>query len=82
MRNSCDLILSVCEAPHPPIWSFSIVKGNLKPLFPTNIVPGREQRIHKMLPSKDRGIKRSKTYQGIADAMAEQWGRLPEGDKS
>ena len=43
-------------------------------LKPTNIVPGRESRIHKMPPSKDRGKLRSKTYQGIADAMAEQWG--------
>ncbi|KKK76077.1 hypothetical protein LCGC14_2867310 [marine sediment metagenome] len=43
-------------------------------LKPTNIVTGRENRIHKMAPSKDRGHLRSITYQGIADAMAEQWG--------
>jgi hypothetical protein len=43
-------------------------------LEPTNIVDGRESRIHKMPPSKDRWKLRSKTYQGIADAMAEQWG--------
>jgi hypothetical protein len=49
---------------------------NLPPLKPTNIVGGRESRIHKMPPSKDRGILRSETYQGIADAMAEQWGML------
>lgn len=40
----------------------------------TNIVDGREGRIHKMPPSKDRGKLRSITYQGIADAMANQWG--------
>ena len=40
----------------------------------TDIVEGRESRIHKMPPSKDRGKLRSITYQGIADAMAEQWG--------
>lgn len=45
-------------------------------LQPTDIVPGREARIHKMPPSKDRGKLRSITYQGIADAMAEQWGPL------
>ncbi|RPJ55924.1 MAG: DNA cytosine methyltransferase [Dehalococcoidia bacterium] len=39
----------------------------------TNIVSGREQRIWKMPPSKDRAKLRSKTYQGIAKAMAEQW---------
>lgn len=46
---------------------------NLLLLRPTNIVPGREQRIFKMPPSKDRSRLRSITYQGIADAMAEQW---------
>jgi hypothetical protein len=49
------------------------LKG-LPKLEPTNIVDGREQRIHKLPPSKDRGKLRSITYQGIADAMAEQWG--------
>lgn len=47
---------------------------NLPKLKPSNIVEGREQRIHKMPPSKDRAKLRSKTFQGIADAMAEQWG--------
>mgnify|MGYP001564765902 CR=1 FL=1 len=47
---------------------------NLPKLQPTNIVEGPyEQRIWKMGPSKDRGLLRSITYQGIADAMAEQW---------
>lgn len=45
----------------------------LPKLEPTNIVKGREQRIWKMAPSKDRSMLRSITYQGIADAMAEQW---------
>lgn len=49
------------------------LKG-LPKLNPTNIVDGREQRIHRMPPSKDRWKIRSKTYQGIADAMADQWG--------
>lgn len=48
------------------------LKG-LPALKPTNIVKGREARIHKMPPSKNRGKLRSVTYQGIADAMAEQW---------
>lgn len=47
---------------------------NLPKLVPTNIVEGREQRVHKMPPSPDRWKERSRTYQGIADAMAEQWG--------
>lgn len=43
-------------------------------LQPTKIEAGREQRIYKMPPSKDRSKLRSITYQGIADAMATQWG--------
>ena len=49
------------------------LKG-LPKLKHTNIVTGREQRLHRLPPSKDRAKIRSKTYQGIAKAMAEQWG--------
>ena len=40
----------------------------------TNIVSGREQRVWKMPPSSERAKARSKTFPGIALAMAEQWG--------
>lgn len=43
-------------------------------LQPTNIVEGREARIHRMPPSPDRWKERSKTFSGIADAMTSQWG--------
>ena len=46
---------------------------NLPLLEYTNIVDGRDQNIWKMPPSKDRGKLRSKTFLGIAKAMAEQW---------
>ena len=49
------------------------LKG-LPKLIPTDIVEGRENRIHKMAPSPDRWKKRSETYDGIANAMANQWG--------
>jgi hypothetical protein len=49
---------------------------NLPKLLPEKIVDGREQRIHRLPPSPDRWKIRSKTYQGIADAMANQWGCL------
>ena len=49
------------------------LKG-LPKLKPTNIVEGREQRVWKLPPSKDRWKLRSTTFQGIADAMANQWG--------
>lgn len=46
---------------------------NLPNLVSTNVVDGREARVHKMPPSDTRWKERSRTYQGIADAMAEQW---------
>lgn len=49
------------------------LKG-LPPLTPTDIVPGRSNRIHMMPDTKDRWKKRSLTYSGIAAAMASQWG--------
>jgi hypothetical protein len=52
------------------------------PLIPTNDVKdvmlalpiAKRNRIHYCPPSKDRWKIRSKTYQGVADAMAAQWG--------
>lgn len=46
---------------------------NLPHLVPTNVVAGREERVHRMAPGPDRWKERSRTFQGIADAMAEQW---------
>jgi hypothetical protein len=42
-------------------------------LQPTQVVEGREQRVWRMPPSPERAKLRSKTYPGIARAMAEQW---------
>lgn len=47
---------------------------NLPKLIPTDIVEGREAKVHKMPPGPDRWKNRSRTYQGIAKAMSEQWG--------
>ena len=49
------------------------LKG-LPKLRPTNVVEGREARIHRMPPGPERGKERSRTYPGIAAAMADQWG--------
>ena len=46
---------------------------NLPKLVPTNIVDGREARVHRLPPSADRWKLRSTTYRGIAAAMADQW---------
>lgn len=47
---------------------------NLPLLQPSNIVDGREARVHKMPPGPERWKLRSMTYPGVAKAMAEQWG--------
>lgn len=46
---------------------------NLPRLVPTNIVSGREARVHRLPPSAERWKLRSETYAGIAQAMAQQW---------
>lgn len=53
------------------------LKG-LPRLTPTQIVEGREARVHRMPPSAERWKERSRTFAGIADAMAQQWGRSDE----
>lgn len=51
------------------------LKG-LPKLTPTNIVEGREGKVWKMPPSETRWKERSRTFYGIAKAMAEQWGKI------
>ena len=48
---------------------------NLPPLMPTAVVEGRKGRVWREPPGPDRWKNRSRTYQGIANAMADQWGR-------
>lgn len=67
---------------HPETKATCLWLKGLPPLIPTNDVreqmaaldPGERNRIHHMPPGPERGKLRSKTYQGIARAMAEQWG--------
>lgn len=86
IENPVGIMSSVWRKPdqivHP--WQFGHgetkatclwIKG-LPPLTPTDVVSGREQRVWKMPPSKERHIMRSKTFPGIAKAMAHQWGPL------
>jgi len=47
---------------------------NLPKLTPTRVVDGREARVHKMPPGPNRWKERSRTFTGIANAMAEHWG--------
>lgn len=71
-----DQIIQPWQYGHGETKSTCLWLKNLPLLQPTNIVSGREQRIHKMPPGPDRWKERSRTFKGIALAMAEQWGSL------
>ena len=62
---------------HPETKRLGLWLKNLTPLEPTNIVDGREARVHRMsgtLPAEVRRRERSRFYPGVAAAMAVQWG--------
>ena len=84
LENPISIISSQIRKPdqiiHP--WQFGhgetkatcLWLQGLPPLLPTEIVDGREARVHRLPPTADRWKLRSTTYRGIAEAMAEQWG--------
>lgn len=86
LENPISIISSHIRKPDQIIqpWQFGHgeTKGtclwlkNLPVLTPTNVVAGRTARIHKMPPGPNRWKERSRTFQGITDAMASQWGTL------
>lgn len=59
---------------HPETKATCLWLRGLPPLVPTDIVPGRRPRVHHASPGPDRWKERSRTLQGIAAAMAAQWG--------
>jgi hypothetical protein len=69
-----DQILQPWQFGHGETKATCLWLEELPPLMATNIVTGREQRLHRLPPSKDRAKLRSTTFQGVAAAMAEQWG--------
>jgi hypothetical protein len=71
-----DQIIQPWQFGHGETKSTCLWLKGLPLLEPTNIVDGREQRVWKMPPSLDRSRLRSKTYPGIAQAMAVQWGEI------
>jgi hypothetical protein len=70
-----DQVIQPWQFGHPESKATCLWLEGLPPLEPTNVVDGREQRLHRLPPSPERWKLRSTTYQGIAEAMAEQWGR-------
>lgn len=86
LENPVSVIFQHLDAPVQYIqpWQFGhgetkrtgFALHNLPELQPTDVVSGREQRIWKMPPSADRKAKRSETFLGVADAIADQWCRV------
>ena len=74
-----DQIIQPWQFGHGEVKTTCLWLKGLPPLIPTDIVEGREQKCWKMPPGPDRAKMRSKTYPGIARAMAEQWGKVLEG---
>lgn len=69
-----DQIIHPWQHGHGEVKATCLWLKNLPLLVPSCIVEGREQRVWKMPPSPDRWKERSRTYEGIAKAMSEQWG--------
>ena len=69
-----DQIIQPWQFGHGETKATCLWLNGLQLLKPTNIVDGREQRVWKMPPGPNRAKERARTFQGIADAMAEQWG--------
>jgi hypothetical protein len=72
-----DQIIQPWQFGHGEIKATCLWLKGLPKLVPTNIVSGREAKVHRMAPGPNRARDRSKTYPGIADAMADQWGTAP-----
>ena len=84
LENPVSIISSRIRKPDQTIQPWQFGHGEIKrtclwlkglPLLkPTHVVEGRTARVHRAAPSPTRWKDRSRTYQGIADAMASQWG--------
>lgn len=78
--RSADQIIQPWMFGHGETKATCLWLKNLPDLVPTKIMPSRTkyrvQRLHRLPPSPDRWKERSRTYEGIAQAMAEQWGTV------
>lgn len=78
IRNYCEFAQSVqpWQFGHGEVKRTCFWLKNLPPLEPTEIVDGREPRVHHMSPGPERWKERSRFFKGIANAMADQWGGI------
>ena len=69
-----DQIIQPWQFGHGETKAICLWLKGLPKLTPTDVVPGREARVHKTPPGPERWKNRSRFYTGVASAMAEQWG--------
>lgn len=72
--RSPDQIIQPWEHGHGEVKATCLWLHNLPKLKPSNCVDGREAKIHLMAPGPDRWKERSRTFEGVAKAMGQQWG--------
>ena len=92
LENPISIISSKIRKPDQIIQPWQFGHGETKatclwlkglPLLkPTKIVSGRDGRVWKMPPSENRWKERSRTFQGVADAMADQYGLNPKSPEA
>jgi hypothetical protein len=75
-----DQIIQPWQFGHGETKATCLWLNNLPLLTSTNVVEGRENRVHRMPPGPNRWKERSRTYSGVAQAMADQWGQHIEAE--
>lgn len=86
LENPVSIISTRIRKPDQTIQPWQFGHGEVKrtclwlkglPLLkPTDVVVGREAKVHKMPPGPNRWKERSRTYTGVAEAMATQWSNI------
>lgn len=71
-----DQVIQPWQFGHGEVKATCLWLKGLPRLTPTQIVAGREARVHRMPPGPNRWKERSRTLAGIASAMAAQWGTI------
>jgi hypothetical protein len=75
LAHKHDQVIQPWQFGHGELKTTCLWLKNLPPLMPTRISDARVQRIKNEPPNADRWKSRSKTYRGVAEAMASQWGK-------
>lgn len=78
MWRKPDQVIQPWQFGHGETKATCLWLNGLQRLSATNVVEGREARVHRMPPGPNRWKERSRTFDGIAEAMATQWGRENE----